>query len=134
MDPDANWYEQIRLKALIKAGDATSYDRAELRELRAALREWLASGGFPPKKAKSVKAIPAASGGPVKVINQHTGAVILSLPEGTTNAQAMRALVKHNGCRTVAQMSRLCGGLAHIGIERPSAMGTRRFGPDGRPL
>jgi len=68
-----------------------------------------------------------------------TGTIILSLPEGTTNAQAMRALVKHNGCRTVAQLSRMCGGLSHIGIERPNAGGgpsrwAPRFGPDGKPL
>ena len=49
MDPDANWQEQQQLKAAIKAGTADAHDRARLRELRAALREWLARGGFPPK-------------------------------------------------------------------------------------
>jgi hypothetical protein len=46
MDPDANVAEQRRLKAKIKMD---AHDRARLRDLRAALREWLAGGCFPPK-------------------------------------------------------------------------------------
>lgn len=40
MDPKANKEEQARIKAAIKAGTADADDRARLRELQQALREW----------------------------------------------------------------------------------------------
>lgn len=67
MDPDANYAEQ---KRLYNSKDAR--DRARLRELVAALRGWIAAGGFKPSgfvgaawkpgpiKAPSVKQIAAA--------------------------------------------------------------------------
>ena len=50
MDPDANVKEQEYLIALMRSGEADSHDRARLRELRASLKEWLASGGFRPSR------------------------------------------------------------------------------------
>jgi hypothetical protein len=44
MDPEANYAEQRRLY-----GSADSHDKARLRELVAALRGWVAAGGFKPK-------------------------------------------------------------------------------------
>ena len=49
MDPEANYKEQALLYALIKSGKADASDRARLRELVAALRGWVAAGGFKPK-------------------------------------------------------------------------------------
>jgi hypothetical protein len=125
MDPDANWEEQQRIKAAIKAGNADSYDRARLRELRASLREWIKRGGFPPKAKRASKgrralagAFAEQQGNPVKVVNLSSGFVILALPEGTTNAQAISALMKHHGFTTRKQMAETLGGLSHIGIKR----------------
>jgi len=114
MDPDANWEEQQRIKAAIKAGNANSYNRARLRELQASLREWIKRGGFPPKAKRAT----AQQGNPVKVVNLSSGFVILALPEGTTNAQAISALMKHHGFTTRKQMAETLGGLSHIGIKR----------------
>jgi hypothetical protein len=47
MDPDANVAEQKRIGS---KRNPDAHDVARLRELRVALREWLAKGGFPPKK------------------------------------------------------------------------------------
>jgi hypothetical protein len=58
MDPDENLKEQRRLKARIKAGLADKDDRARLRELQAAYREWTARGGFlgkSPKKPRKIR-------------------------------------------------------------------------------
>lgn len=49
MDPDANREEQRRIQARIVGGNAEPGDRARLRELKQALSEWIAKGGFPPK-------------------------------------------------------------------------------------
>lgn len=51
MDPDANWQEQNRIKARM-VGNQYEHpaDKARLRDLRAALREWLRRGGAPPKR------------------------------------------------------------------------------------
>jgi len=47
MDPNANWAEQQYLKMSIKQGGPTvAGKRARLRELQAAMREWIARGGF----------------------------------------------------------------------------------------
>ena len=43
MDPDANFAEQVRL-----LNAETPADKARRRELRLALAEWLARGGFSP--------------------------------------------------------------------------------------
>lgn len=45
MDPNANVAEQRRLRR-----SKNPDDRARLRELRIALREWIARGGFPPER------------------------------------------------------------------------------------
>jgi hypothetical protein len=48
MDPDANYQEQKRIMA-IPPRHRTVKNRARLRDLKAALRDWLRGGGFPPK-------------------------------------------------------------------------------------
>ncbi len=49
MDPDANWEEQQRIKARISSRTEHKGDRARLRELQQALREWIRGGGFKPR-------------------------------------------------------------------------------------
>lgn len=51
MDPDANLEQQRRIRDRIKDGTADARDRARLRELQAALREWRSRGGFAPRHA-----------------------------------------------------------------------------------
>lgn len=48
MDPEANYKEQKILYTLIKSGKGDASDRSRLRELVAALRGWIAAGGFKP--------------------------------------------------------------------------------------
>jgi hypothetical protein len=50
MDPNANLAEQERILT------SSPIDRARLRELRDALREWLGNGGFAPDWARHPKA------------------------------------------------------------------------------
>jgi hypothetical protein len=45
MDPDANLKEQDQL---VQLEQPDTHDRARLTELRRALREWIARGGFAP--------------------------------------------------------------------------------------
>jgi hypothetical protein len=84
MDPDANWAEQERIKAAIKAGSADSHDRSRLRDLQGALREWLRGGGFAPKKHKLVTWKPMG-GGHYKVTDSEAGklakTVVAPLPK-----------------------------------------------------
>lgn len=49
MDPNANLAEQDQIAQLPKQHN---YDRYRLYDLRVALRDWLASGGFEPDWAK----------------------------------------------------------------------------------
>jgi hypothetical protein len=51
MDPDANMREQNEIVARMRRGEKIDHDRYQ--ELRTAMREWLARGGFPSR----VKAI-----------------------------------------------------------------------------
>jgi len=48
MDPNANLKEQHELLAKRADGPLHNYDRYRLHELRTALREWIAGGGFVP--------------------------------------------------------------------------------------
>lgn len=48
MDPDANKMEQMRLIHLSQQRALSRDERSRLSELDRALRDWLASGGFPP--------------------------------------------------------------------------------------
>lgn len=49
MDPDANYREQELIYLRIKAGTAHAGDHGRLKALVAALRGWVANGGFKPR-------------------------------------------------------------------------------------
>lgn len=50
MDPKANMEEARRIRARIRRGQAEPGDHARLKELGEAKREWIAKGGFWPKR------------------------------------------------------------------------------------
>src|SRR5262245_50123960 len=49
MDPEANYEHQRRIYERAKAGESLPHDKAMLRELIAAMRGWIAAGGFRPR-------------------------------------------------------------------------------------
>jgi hypothetical protein len=49
MDPNANLAEQDQLLCAIQALRSDTDDRRRLRDLREALTEWIADGGFAPQ-------------------------------------------------------------------------------------